>query len=128
VSCPNAKDCWATGSAGVKGIYVTTNGGSSWKEQTSGVGRLLEVSCRSTKDCWAMGIGSPSGTDVVATSNGKTWRVIHTFKSLWLPGITCASTTACVVVGTTTAPAYEIPPPVVVRTTSGGKTWTEQTF
>jgi photosystem II stability/assembly factor-like uncharacterized protein len=136
VSCASASDCMAAGatSGSVAAIASSTDGGSSWAAAfiaPYGVDDLDAVSCPTTSVCTAVGgteggfagfsVTGP-GAVVNSTDGGATW----TEQSLpadagALGAISCASTSVCEALGTTTSSNPEI-----LGTTNGGTTWQDQ--
>lgn len=116
VDCPDVSHCWAVDSKA--GIIATTNGGTSWSSQTSGLpntNALQAVDCSDTSHCWA----ADTKGNVVATTNGGTsWSTQTTVGTTNWQGMACANSSDCWVVGRAAA---------VEATTNGGTTWSAQT-
>ncbi|MDA8183322.1 MAG: Ig-like domain-containing protein [Actinomycetota bacterium] len=124
VSCPSATSCTAVGSAvnastGAEQTLVETFDGTSWSivpsaDTTSTQSNLLEgVSCTSSASCMAVGYqatGDASANQTLAEQwNGTAWKVVTTtdtapFEPNQLLGVDCASSSACIAVGTATPP------------------------
>jgi hypothetical protein len=112
VSCPSATSCTAVGAA--SGALAVRWNGTSWQSQmtpkpAAGTAfTLTAVSCPSTTDCTAVGqyINSAGFARVLADHwNGSSWTVqsIPTpsaGQQLDVSGLSCASTDACMMVGT----------------------------
>ncbi len=83
ISCPSAKECFATGGTNSGGgrLFRTTDGGTSWERQTlpSGLFGVGSVTCTSATSCFALGedgTTAPSGPEKVLTTvnAGVTWQ------------------------------------------------------
>jgi len=120
----DAKHGWAVGGLGT--ILHTTDGGSTWKEQTSGTNFLLEdVLFLDRNRGWAVG-GWPRDYDVaiyggmgviLATDDGgKTWQHQLDAAAGWLSAVSFIDPSNGWAVG-----EYGI----VMRTPDGGNTWTQ---
>ena len=117
---------WAVGDAGT--VLHTTDGGSSWAVQQSGVtDALYSVDFVDADSGWTVG-GSSSGegtsTNAIlhTTDGGSTWQrqYYDATANVALAGVKFVSSTTGWAVGGDS-------PPVVLHTTDGGKTWTPQT-
>lgn len=114
MGCANASQCWAYTYQGY--IWVSTNGGASWTEETTPShpvwygGWFVNASVG-----WAVGA---TGTIVATTNGGTTWTSQTSGSTQQLSAIDCASTTQCWVVGNAG---------VILATANGGTTWTTQT-
>jgi photosystem II stability/assembly factor-like uncharacterized protein len=114
MGCANASQCWAYTYQG--DIWVSTNGGASWTEETTPSapvwygGWFVNAS-----DGWAVGA---NGVIVATTNGGTTWAAQTSGSTQQLSAIDCASTTQCWVVGGNG---------VILVTANGGTTWTAQT-
>jgi hypothetical protein len=95
VSCADANDCWAVGTAGIEGFT-----GGSWRIVSSGTPDA--VSCAGPSDCWAV---SDAG---IEQYTGRGWSMV-TIPNVGhlglLLGVTCASLNECWAVGSTGAGA-----------------------
>ena len=136
VSCASASDCMAAGGTSnyVAAIANSADGGSSWATSFTapyGVDDLDAVSCPTTSVCIAVG-GAESGfagfgnmgpgAVVNSTDGGATWTVQSLPTDAGALGaISCASTTVCEALGTTTSGNPEI-----LGTANGGTTWQDQ--
>ena len=128
INCSSETHCMAAGGRLVSQepplLLSTTNGGASWSMQamSSGVFSLDAMSCLNDSDCWLVA-EKPQGFDLVmATTNwGESWTVqdqssIEVSMSVRF-GISCSSTSDCVVVGSG-----------ALTTINGGSTWQKHTF
>lgn len=139
VSCPSARQCMAIGGySTVAGYFTETWNGKAWT-----AGKLpspartqifiTAVSCPAVNHCLAVGYWSPVGgyqTYPLAESwNGRTWtaeRLPHSARTLYayLYGVSCASVTRCVAVGTlnlTTGGGSGL-----IAESWNGKTWSDR--
>jgi photosystem II stability/assembly factor-like uncharacterized protein len=119
LSCASPSNCVAVGS---NGIVATTDGGTTWVDQTvpGGPLDLTGVSCAVATSCVAVG----SGTILATSDSGKTWAVqAPPAATDFLSSVSCSSTMNCTAVGQdgTTLAA------VIITTTNGGTTWTAET-
>lgn len=106
VSCASTSDCVIVGAANRNDVLTTSNGGTSWKEESyspSVDDSLYDVSCHSTADCVTVGLdnlGLEPGAIETSTNGGASWATAGvpstTFKLL---SVACWSATACVAVG-----------------------------
>jgi hypothetical protein len=151
VSCPDSQHCWATATRTTTGsedpgpILVTTDGATSWTNQSWSVpgdynGATLEtaslgtITCPTARECLAVGQASylhpppPGGApttaapyfedySVLATTNdaGQSWQA-QLLPSEFVGGISCMTAEECVVGAA--GGTYQ------VETTDGGATWT----
>ncbi len=108
VSCPSATVCVAVGFASNEESAVllkTVNAARTWTQQAlpSGVGRLTDVACGSTTHCTAVGDSSGGGPVIVATGDGKKWKIEPLPAALsaqsFLLAITCPTSTVCEAAG-----------------------------
>ncbi len=114
VSCPDVQHCVAVGSSGT--ALITTDGGSSWQEVSTGTNQLLMgVTCVSDSSCWAVG---ENGTIVATSNGGATWtsQVAPTSQFLW--SVYCMNQSNCWASGDNGT---------IVFTSNGGVTWSLQT-
>lgn len=115
ISCPTTATCYAVGDTGV--IRKTTDGGSSWSAQSSGVPQtrnLEDVSCPTTSTCYAVG---SDGTITATTNGGSTWSMQSTGTLQNLYAVSCPTTSTCYAVGLPGAFA------AFLKTTNGGSSW-----
>jgi photosystem II stability/assembly factor-like uncharacterized protein len=140
LTCATAADCWVAGGvmSGAATIYATTDGGSSWHLQTTlaGAAMVSQIACVGTRDCWAVGSVAIVGQQYA--SNAAGWRTTdggQSWSSLALPsgietltGVSCLSSTDCVVMGSTKplAPVAPTDGGVILVTSDGGAWWTRQ--
>jgi hypothetical protein len=104
VSCTNAGECFAVGSAwtNAEKTLVERQSGSTWSIVPSpnapGPTRaeLDAVACTSATNCFAVGDGA--GKALIERWNGTTWSVAATISGR-LHGIACPSATSCFAVG-----------------------------
>ncbi|MCL6105162.1 MAG: IPT/TIG domain-containing protein [Actinobacteria bacterium] len=110
VSCPSSSTCIAVGGNSVGGpsVYETTDGGSTWSNDTgslpSGLLTLTGVSCTSQSFCEAVGdnYDSSTGTSTagVLSYNGATWSSESLPSGVhYLNGVSCTSQSFCEAVG-----------------------------
>jgi photosystem II stability/assembly factor-like uncharacterized protein len=115
VACPGPTRCFAVGDVADNGqasIKATSDGGSSWQNQTSNSANdLLAVSCPAVTTCIAAGT---SGGMVKTDDGGLTWHELDSGVGNTLSAISCPDTSTCVAVGNFGA---------VLRTTDGGAHW-----
>ncbi len=141
VSCTSATWCVAVGyyTNSLQPDIVTFNG-TSWT--SSGLsplgGQLASVSCASPTFCIAVGSGEALGPPVTLAYNGSSWSQVSLpltntiARGVTFTGVSCSSTSQCVVVGYYYAGQNgdpEDPAPVyqgLVETLSGS-TWTPST-
>jgi photosystem II stability/assembly factor-like uncharacterized protein len=114
VSCVGASQCWVATQNG--DIWMSTNGGYGWTEQTvPGTAALAAIDFATATAGWAVGAGGL----LDATSNGGTTWVAQTSGTTQaLDGVSCVSATQCWVVGGGG---------VILETTNGGTTWVAET-
>ncbi|MBV9267848.1 MAG: hypothetical protein JO061_16895 [Acidobacteriaceae bacterium] len=155
VSCWNATDCVAAGTAGASGnnLFFTNNTGVTWTHQTSGANSsiLSAVSC-SASFCLAAG---DLGEIVSNYPGGSGYTNIQTTVSKQrLTRVSCANTNDCWAVGDggifatnnggtvwenqhsggsllgiscpSATTCFAVGPGVILATTDGGKTWSDQ--
>ena len=119
ISCASTSDCIVTGyekTANTGVILATTNGGVTWKSQTSGTSeKLWGVSCPAVSTCFILG---NAGTILHTTDGGAVWTAQASGASDPLYGVSCPTTSVCVVVGERST---------VLHTSNGGSTWVPQT-
>ncbi len=136
VSCGSVSNCMAAGATAGFGSAVTnsTDGGTSWATSfvaPYGVDDLDAVSCPSPSVCTAGGTaeggllnGAALGPGVVvnSTDGGATW-IPQALPAgvATLSSISCASTSVCEALGSTSTGN-----PAIVGTTNGGSTWQSQ--
>jgi photosystem II stability/assembly factor-like uncharacterized protein len=109
VSCPTASSCIAVGGGGL--ILATTNGGSTWTQQSSGVTDSINgVSCPTASICYAAG---DFGEIYKTTNGGASWSVQRTVL-VFFAGISCPDAMTCYAAGGGGD---------VIRTVDGGATW-----
>jgi len=114
MGCVSTSQCWLYTGSGY--IWVTTNGGESWTEETTPTnpvwygGYFVNPS-----DGWAVGA---TGTIVATTNGGTTWTAQTSGTTQTVNAITCVSSTQCWVDGVGG---------FIDTTTNGGATWTAQT-
>lgn len=114
MACPSSSVCYAVGTNGK--IVATTNGGSTWTGQTSGVTQTLNgIACSSTTTCIIVG---NAGTVLGTTNGGSTWTAQTSGTTQALDSVACASASVCYAVGESGT---------ILVTTNGGSTWTAQT-
>jgi len=109
---------WAVGRPGA--IFQTTNGGSSWNEQTSGTTADLEgVFFTDANTGWCVGAG---GTVLHTTNGGGYWYPQDSGTNDYLEGVHFVDSSTGWIVGAS-YPPYQ---GVVLHTTDGGDTWSPQ--
>lgn len=142
VTCPTTAVCYVTGDTSTSpsgpsvlgGLYVSTNGASSWSVLAlpKGFTFTSELTCVTALACAAGGM--EDGTPVLAETRdgGHRWTVTTTGDAGGLVHLTCMSTSECT--------ALSLPPSVIqaiadgtstprpfdelfVRTTDGGERW-----
>ncbi len=114
MSCASASRCEVVGQGGT--ILATSDGGTTWTEQTSPVNQDLEsASCVSASQCWAVGTG---GTILVTTNGGTNWTAQTDPNNQNLFGVDFVGTTVGWAVGQNGT---------ILHTTNGGTSWTVQT-
>jgi len=115
VSCADSNTCTTVGDYPTGLIFRTTDGGTTWTEQsaTGGARALWGVSCADASTCTAV------GTSLIHTTDGgATW----TQSSGVAFGVSCPNVNTCIAVqGIGTIPRGDI-----LRSTDGGVTWTQQ--
>lgn len=133
VACASSSSCEAVG-YGTDGDVVlgTDDGGTNWTQQgtTFLPGSILAgVACPSSSACQAVGTSANAGLILGTTNGGSTWtnESVPTNVEALL-GIDCPSTSVCEAVGTETVPSEGVPVGVVLGTTDGGASWSEQTL
>jgi photosystem II stability/assembly factor-like uncharacterized protein len=113
MSCGSSSDCWAT----VNGsIYASTDGGTSWAEQTGDLG-VARIVCTNHLDCWAVGSNGGSGVVFASGNGGATWseQTLPTGTSP-LYALSCVNASDCWADGDS----------VIVGTSDGGGSWTTE--
>ena len=100
ISCSDVNHCVAVGpdyAGGNAWIVVTTDGGTTWTQDTSGTASgLYGVSCLpSTTTCFAVG----SGGVILTTTDMVSWSPMTSATTNFLNGISCVSSTVCYAVG-----------------------------
>jgi photosystem II stability/assembly factor-like uncharacterized protein len=146
VSCPTKSFCMAVGvnTAISRAIAVTSNNaGRSWGTVAvpKGEEMLNLVTCTTRRSCIAEGdveatIGDPSGgsrLSIITTSNGgSSWKQRSIAPGSAAPsgipyftGLTCTSTTHCLLVGEATPPDGS-PSGVILSSSDSGGSWTNQ--
>ena len=113
-------ECFAVGSsAGVGAILKSTNGGTTWTNESvpSGVSALFSVVCTSGSQCVAVGSKRGSAAVISTTTGGGTWKTDTVPVSSQLYDVACTSTSNCVAVGAKNA---------LLATTNGGTSWTSR--
>jgi hypothetical protein len=112
VSCASADNCTAVGGSENQSALAEHWNGKTWRVEpvssltnraTIGYLQLTGVSCPAAKFCVAT--GSYNGVVPLAeTWNGTKWRLtrlpLRANQSAWLSGVACASSAACMAVGT----------------------------
>ncbi len=119
ITCPTLQVCFSyTPNAGPT-IYATTDGGTTWTNQTypgatpppgsygQGIGGPTQIDCSSPTTCLAVGslpasniAFSPSGFAIVTTDGGSTWRQVPLPSwTTTLASVSCGSASSCVAVG-----------------------------
>jgi hypothetical protein len=130
VSCSSTASCMAVGADNGKAL-AETGDGTSWSlaavPVSDSLPSLSAVSCvGATGVCVAVGSQSGVGTE---TWNGSSWSNqmgIPTHKNAAIGGISCVSTTSCVVVGSyATHTKKENPPTSTLIAVLGGKKWSK---
>jgi photosystem II stability/assembly factor-like uncharacterized protein len=136
ISCQSALDCIAVGSGvnggGGEAIFGTTDGGTSWNDQTS-PGELPTgstfnaITCASSEVCEAVG-EIPGGNQpvIASTADGGTTWSSQKFPSLSanLYAVACPSISECVAVGTGSPNGSSFG--LILQTTNAGGTWNQQ--
>ena len=127
VACANASACVAVGdqSSPTAAIY-TTNGGKTWLAGSTPANALLvSASCSTASDCIAS--GNPM---LKSTNGGKTWSAV-TLPSTAASdtgGVSCVpSGTLCLATGAAAVNETGVPA-AILRSTSGGSSWSAQIF
>jgi hypothetical protein len=111
VSPPGSRVIWRGGRRGL--IELSTDGGSSWSRQTSGVlVDLLTGSAPSDKVCWMVG---RAGAILLTTDGGAHWRLISSPLSEDLGGIRVSDAQHAVIWNARNTRSFE--------TSDGGLTW-----
>jgi len=104
---------WAVGSGGA--ILATTDGGATWKAQSSGTSAsLYGVAFSDATHGWAVGSG---GAILATTNGGATWKAQSSRTGAFLTGVAFSDATHGWAVGSGGA---------VLATTDGGDTWIAQ--
>ena len=130
VSCPSTADCTTVG-GGL--ILTTTDGGTTWVNRSlpSGVYQLNGVSCPSTTECVSVGNrdSTSSGGVILTTADGgaKWGSQAVPAAADELDGVACPSATFCVAVGGAYDTTTFRDVGVILTTTDGGSTWTNET-
>jgi RHS repeat-associated protein len=99
-ACSSATECFGVTSDGDV-LAGSGTGLSSWSVTTpaSGLTSLKGVACSSNSDCVAVGSGSGDGVIYETTNGGSSWSLDSTTTSSGLLGVSCPTTTNCVLVG-----------------------------
>ena len=116
IACKSASDCVAAGNTFTRAVsYQTINGGTSWSATTFPAGMELVngMTCVNTSVCFAVGdehllfsnTGTYASSTAVAartTNGGASWSLQQISGGLSVAsGVSCASTSACVIAGWT---------------------------
>jgi hypothetical protein len=135
VSCPSVSVCLAVGgNAGQAFVLKSTDGGLSWANQpvnTVLYAPLASLSCWSAEDCVAA--TRWKGGQIIQTQNGgATWTEMSEpdsyFGEPYIASISCASSTACVAVGSQGPPELGEPEShPLVWSLDGGGDWVDDT-
>ncbi len=128
ISCATASDCVAVGN---DSIITSTDGGALWSNQAvpAGVTDLFGISCASSSNCLATGFGDSAGMVISTTDGGTAWTVEAVPSVEAYQGVSCVSTLDCVAVGYNGGNMFgQGASSVVISTTDGGTTWTNQTL
>lgn len=129
-SCPNATTCYAlasglAGATSVDTILVTTDGGSTWTEDTGATGEfeLYSITCPDASTCYADGSQVVGYTDdylvLSTTDGGSTWS--GELYSVNVGELSCPSTTDCYAAGNNGLTSSGF----LFTTADGGTTWVE---
>ena len=113
VSCPSSTTCYATGYTTSGPAIIAELGGASWVSQAPPVGLVdvTAISCPTTSTCFAGAVPNTSGgfadpVAIVTTDSGTQWvsEPLPSAGSAFslVTGVSCASTTACVLVADNT--------------------------
>jgi hypothetical protein len=144
VTCPTTAVCYVTGdsaasralgSSGAGGLYVSTNGASSWSVLAlpQGVTFTSQLTCVSALVCAAGGIDEATAVFAETRDGGHRWTVTTTGDDRELVRVTCLTASRCMALSLpassakTVVSATSTPRPFdesFVRTTDGGNTWT----
>ncbi len=146
VTCPTTAVCYVTGgeaaaspvrSAVSGGLYVSTDGASSWSVLAlpRGFTFTSELACASALACAAGGTEDGAAVFAETQDGGHRWTVTTTGAAGALVDLTCRSADRCTALsvpapaapataGGTPAPAPAAPVEHFVQTTDGGATWT----
>lgn len=143
VTCPTTEVCYVTGDTSTSaqglsqagGLYVSTDGASSWSVLAlpQGFTFTSELTCVAATVCAAG--GTENGTAVFAETGdgGHRWTVTTTGKAGWLVHLTCVSARRCMGLSLVPSAAAAMakgtstPGPFAeafARTTDGGDRWT----
>src|SRR5712664_675287 len=91
ISCPSISTCFAGSSDGR--IRATTNGGSTWGIQATGIATQLNgISCAATTTCVAVG---DFGQAIRTTNGGANWSSVIVNSGNFLAGVSCPTTSIC---------------------------------
>ncbi len=103
----------------------TINGGATWTLQSSGAtNRLRGISCTDANTCTAVG---EHGTILRTTNGGASWTAQSSGTTDDLAGVSCTDANTCTAVGgAADATSRYGTRATILRTTSGGATWTPQ--
>ncbi len=105
IACPSSSTCFAVEygySSKLQNrfgaVTATTNGGSSWKAQVSGITypELLSIACPDVNMCYAVGKG---GTILTTADGGRTWASQSSGITSDLWDVACPSMSICYAVG-----------------------------
>lgn len=122
VSCPNSRNCWATGTtAGSAGapngaaLVASRNGGASWTAQPipPTTGYLSSVSCWTATHCLAVGEtnGTMQGMVLSTTDGGRSWIAAPPIAgTTGLTAVTCTPSGRCLAVGSGATGAVAVAP------------------
>jgi hypothetical protein len=128
ISCASSNACDVIADSGTTGaIFVTNNGGASWTAGESAYATgLTAISCAPrTSDCWAVGNSTSGGAIVEYSSDGGvTWSTEQLSSTIVdVQGLSCATSSDCVVVGRLNPDLNEFVEGAAAYTTDGGRTW-----
>jgi photosystem II stability/assembly factor-like uncharacterized protein len=127
VAFADARRGWVVGNGS---IYVTVDGGATWRQQYSGAKHGLlntdpeAVACADARHAWAVGEDDRGGLILATTDGGAHWRRQHVAdygESVCLSGVAFQDARCGWAVGSD----YELGG-VIIHTTDGGRSWSAQ--
>jgi photosystem II stability/assembly factor-like uncharacterized protein len=131
IACASAQACAAVGYAGT--VLTTSDRGATWVRRSSGEGlSLTSIACPSARVCFAgtggYAYGAPDYPLLKSTDAGQTWvGEDRSANPVAVASVACPRADLCLAAAMKAKNANPSTPmvPVVLRTSNGGRTWTD---